>query len=276
MIDEPTDRNGGAERTDHSPASSRSPTRRAASARPRPPSTSAPAWPTWVSHAGRRSRPAGQRLDRARHRHPQPRDLDVRRDHARGARSRTASSRRRCKNLFVAPASLDLAGAEIELVPAFSRELRLAAGDRSGARRLRLRPDRLSPVARTADGQRAGCRRRGARADPVRVLRARGTRPAVAQRRPRRAQPEPDARGQHDRLRDVRRSHQAGRPGRAARCASTSATRCAARWSPARSGCPRRRRSASRSSPSIRSRVAQSRIAELAKEVSGGAPRRTG
>ena len=29
------------------------------------------------------------------------------------------------KNLFVAPASLDLAGAEIELVPAFSRENRL-------------------------------------------------------------------------------------------------------------------------------------------------------
>jgi chromosome partitioning protein len=29
------------------------------------------------------------------------------------------------KNLFVAPAALDLAGAEIELVPAFSRELRL-------------------------------------------------------------------------------------------------------------------------------------------------------
>ena len=36
------------------------------------------------------------------------------------------------RNLFVAPASLDLAGAEIELVPAFSRELRLRAGPRGG------------------------------------------------------------------------------------------------------------------------------------------------
>src|SRR5205085_5136897 len=32
------------------------------------------------------------------------------------------------RNLFVAPATIDLAGAEIELVPAFSRELKLRRG----------------------------------------------------------------------------------------------------------------------------------------------------
>ena len=62
------------------------------------------------------------------------------------------------KNLFVAPASLDLAGAEIELVPAFSRENRLQAGDRRRARRLRLRPDRLPAVARPAHRQRSRTR----------------------------------------------------------------------------------------------------------------------
>ena len=35
------------------------------------------------------------------------------------------------RNLFCAPSSLDLAGAEIELVPAFSRELRLRNGPRT-------------------------------------------------------------------------------------------------------------------------------------------------
>src|SRR3546814_15986220 len=37
------------------------------------------------------------------------------------------------RNLFVAPSSLDLAGAEIELVPAFSREMRLRNALRSVA-----------------------------------------------------------------------------------------------------------------------------------------------
>ena len=180
------------------------------------------------------------------------------------------------KNLFVAPASLDLAGAEIELVPAFSRENRLRKAIARRARRLRLRPDRLSAVARPADGQRAERRRRGAGADPVRVLRAGGPRSAAAQRRPGEAQPQPDARGQHDRLRDVRRPHQAGRPGGARRCASTSATRCAARSCRARFGCPRHPSFGQpiiTFDPTSRGAVAYRGVA---KEVSGGPARRTG
>ena len=68
--------------------------------------------------------------------------------------SRTASSRPSVQNLFVAPASLDLAGAEIELVPAFSRELRLRRALEAVLRRLRLRPHRLPAVARPAHGER--------------------------------------------------------------------------------------------------------------------------
>ena len=95
------------------------------------------------------------------------------------------------KGLFVAPASLDLAGAEIELVPAFSRETRLRRAIEAVDRRLRLRPHRLPAVARPAHRQRAQRGPRGAGADPVRVLRPRGSRAAAAQRRPRAPQPQP-------------------------------------------------------------------------------------
>ena len=96
------------------------------------------------------------------------------------------------KGLFVAPASLDLAGAEIELVPAFSRETRLRRAIDAVARRLRLRPHRLPAVARPAHRQRAQRGPGGARPDPVRVLRPRRPRAAAAQRRPRAPQPQPE------------------------------------------------------------------------------------
>ena len=78
------------------------------------------------------------------------------------------------KNLFVAPASLDLAGSEIELVPAFSRENRLrnaitAVLDvdrrrRTATRRPRRRPARQPRRPPRADRAAAPRRRRRSRA----------------------------------------------------------------------------------------------------------------
>ena len=54
------------------------------------------------------------------------------------------------KNLFVCPATIDLAGAEIELVPAFSARAQAQARAARCPRRLRLHADRLPAVARAA------------------------------------------------------------------------------------------------------------------------------
>ena len=77
-----------------------------------------------VPGAGGRPRSAGQRDDRPGHQPPQRRGLDLRRDHERHAPRRLRRADEREEPLRV-PATIDLAGAEIELVPAFSRELKL-------------------------------------------------------------------------------------------------------------------------------------------------------
>ena len=84
-----------------------------------------------------------------------------------------------------------------------------------GARRAgrRLRPHRLPAVARPADGQRARRGRGGADPDPVRVLRAGGPRAAAEQHRPRAQPPQPRPARLDDPADDVRRPHQARRPG---------------------------------------------------------------
>ena len=89
------------------------------------------------------------------------------------------------RDLFVLPSTIELAGAEIELVSMLARETRLRNAIDKVARRVRLHPGRLPAVARAAQHQRAHRRRRGSDPDPVRVLRPRGRRSADAEHRPR-------------------------------------------------------------------------------------------
>ena len=77
-------------------------------------------------------------------------------------------------NLWCVPATIDLAGAEIELVSVVARESRLGRAIAGLPGRVRLRLHRLPAVARPAHGQRARGGAGGADPDPVRVLRAGG------------------------------------------------------------------------------------------------------
>ena len=117
------------------------------------------------------------------------------------------------RNLFVAPASLDLAGAEIELVPAFSRETRLrraieaVLGDYDYV--LIDCPPTLGLL--TVNGLAAA--REVLVPIQTEYYALEGSGAAAAQRRPREEEPQPHARGVHHRVRDVRRPHQAVRSG---------------------------------------------------------------
>ena len=154
-----------------------SPTRRAASARPRPRSTWRPRWP--CKDSGRSSSISIRRATRA------PRWASPTGTPGRRRRTKCSSARCRCRTalrqsphserLFCVPATIDLAGAEIELVSMVAREnrLRTALAELDDVR-LRLRLHRLPAVARAADHQRVGRRAGGADPDPVRVLRAGG------------------------------------------------------------------------------------------------------
>ena len=167
-----------------SPASSRWPTRRAASARPPPRSTSAPAWPTSgyrtlvvdLDPQGNATTGLGintRDLETSMYdviMHDVPLEDCIEPHLGPQPLRGTGQPRpRRCR---------DRAGPRVQSGAAAQ------ARHRRGARRLRLRPHRLPAVARTAHRQRPRGGHRGARSDPVRVLRARRARPAAAQRRP--------------------------------------------------------------------------------------------
>ena len=90
--------------------------------------------------------------------------------------------------LFCVPATIDLAGAEIELVSMVSREGRLKTALSPAAlevARRRLCAHRLPAVAGPAHGKRARRCERGTHPHPVRVLRARGRGPVAAKHRAR-------------------------------------------------------------------------------------------
>ncbi len=117
------------------------------------------------------------------------------------------------KNLFVAPATIDLAGAEIELVPTFSRELKLRRALESVIDDFDYIlidcPPSLGLI--TVNGLAA--------ADEVLVpiqceyYALEGLGPAPPQRAPRPGQPQREAGRVHDRAHHVRRQDQAGRAG---------------------------------------------------------------
>ena len=170
--------------------STRSRTRRAASARRRPPSTSRRASPRRAS--GRSSSTSTRRRTR-------PRGSGCART---ARRATTCSTARRSRelakptafpNLFLVPSKPELAGAAVELSRRDDGE-RYLAESLADAERLRLRPARLPAVARPADRERARGRRPRDRAGAGRVLRARGARAADAVDQPDQGAAEPAAR----------------------------------------------------------------------------------
>ncbi len=110
-----------------------------------------------------RPRPAGQRQHRPRRRSPPGHPVVLRGAHRRDPAAATRSQRSpHSERLYCVPATIDLAGAEIELVSMVAREGPAAhrARRHSTQPRLRLRLHRLPAVAGPADHQRARRRAR--------------------------------------------------------------------------------------------------------------------
>ena len=162
------------------------------------------------------------------------------------------------KNLFVAPATIDLAGAEIELVPAFSRELKLKRAIETVVDDFDFVlidcPPSLGLI--TVNGLAA--------ADEVLVpiqceyYALEGLSQLLRNVHLVPTNLNETLEVSHHRADHVRRPDQARRSTWPTRCASTSPSGSAGSSSPGRSGSPRRRRSGSPSRCSIRPRGAPS------------------
>ena len=138
--------------------------------------------------------PQGNATTGSGRRGPELRALHVRRDHA-GPAARGLHRADQRQEPLRGPGHHRPGRRRDRAGPGLQPGAQAEAGHRHRRRRLRLRPDRLPAVARPHHGQRPGGGRRGARPDPVRVLRPRGSEPAAAQRQPGLDQPQRDARG---------------------------------------------------------------------------------
>ena len=160
------------------------------------------------------------------------------------------------EGLALAPSSIALSGAEVELVSAERRDRRLARLLDDVSADIRLDHRRWSTVARAAHGQCAHGSRCRAHPDPVRVLRPRRTDPTDCHHQSRPRQPQPGSRDQRRRDDDVRRPDQPVRGGRERGSATPGRQPCTRRRSRAASGSRRRRATGARSPSIARTRVA--------------------
>ena len=180
------------------------------------------------------------------------------------------------RNLFVAPATIDLAGAEIELVPAFSRELRLrraleSLGDDYDFVLIDCPP---SLGLLTVNGLAAATEVVVPIQCEYYALEGLGQLMRNVQLVQRNLNPRLEL--SHHHPHHVRRPHQAGRPGGQGGPAALRRQGVPQHRAPHGPPLGGARRSGSPSSCSIRPPRGAIAYRELAKEVSGGAPQRTG
>ena len=155
------------------------------------------------------------------------------------------------ENLMLAPATINLAGADVELVAALSRETRLRQALAPVAGAIRFRADRFAAVAGLTDDQRAHRRGRLPHSRAGRVLRSRRSGTADQRDLARARRTQSDAARQRRARHDVRRPHAFGARSDSTNSRSSFPNKFSRRRFRVTCGSPRHRHTASRCFSSI-------------------------